>query len=208
MTGRYGKGQVNDQPATASGRDSEGSSAEAAETRWVRAAVDRYEGPLIQYAARLLAGDVERARDIVQDTFLKLWTADRAAVDGHLGQWLYRVCRNGALDVRRKEARMTTLEHDQTVQDHEPPRTVSSDAPVAFGSVLAMLATLPERQQEVIRLKFQGDLSYREIANVMDLTINHVGVLIHNGLKTIRERLSADAAKVPGQVPGEIQGTR
>ena len=39
---------------------------------------------------------------------------------------------------------------------------------------------LPDRQQEILRLKFQGGLSYKEIADVMDLTISHVGVLIHN----------------------------
>src|SRR5436189_2042695 len=76
--------------------------------QWIRQAVDRFEGPLTLYAARLLGGDVERARDVVQDTFLRLWESDRASVDGHLAQWLYRVCRNRALDVRRKERRMTT----------------------------------------------------------------------------------------------------
>jgi RNA polymerase sigma-70 factor (ECF subfamily) len=49
---------------------------------------------------------------------------------------------------------------------------------------------LNDRQQEAIRLKFQSGLSYKEIAEVMDITVNHVGVLLHNAIKTIREKLS------------------
>lgn len=168
---------------------------------WVRAAVDQFEAPLTQYAARLLR-DADLARDVVQDTFLKLWTADRSSVDGHLGQWLFRVCRNRALDVRRKEIRMTTLSQETQVEAREGGGSEArSDSETAAGesrNVLAMLETLPERQQEVIRLKFQAGLSYREIANVMDLTVNHVGVLIHTGLKTIRERLKGAAAADAG----------
>jgi RNA polymerase sigma-70 factor (ECF subfamily) len=43
----------------------------------------------------------------------------------------------------------------------------------------------------VLRLRFQEGLSYKEIAGVMQLTVSHVGVLIHNGLKSLRARLDA-----------------
>lgn len=51
---------------------------------WIAAAVEKYEAPLSRYAERLL-GDAERARDVVQDTFLRLCRQDRDRVDGHLG---------------------------------------------------------------------------------------------------------------------------
>src|SRR3954454_11134801 len=75
---------------------------------WVREAVDRFEGPLGLYASRLL-GDPEMAHDVVQDTFLRLCAQDRASVEDHLAEWLFTVCRNRALDVLRKEHRMTQL---------------------------------------------------------------------------------------------------
>ncbi len=166
----------------------------------IRAAVERYEGPLTLYAARLV-GDVDRARDVVQDTFLKLWTADAASVNGHLAAWLYRVCRNRALDVCRKEVRMTTIEKEQ-METREDPRELQSavEGSPETQRVIAMLETLTEKQQEVIRLKFQGGLSYQEIATVMDLTANHVGVLIHTALKSIREKLSVRDVNV--SLPG------
>jgi RNA polymerase sigma-70 factor (ECF subfamily) len=185
---------------------------------WISAAVDQFEVPLTQYASRLLSGDIDRARDVVQDTFLRLWTADRSSVNGHLGQWLYRVCRNRALDVRRKESRMTALgdeqlettaaaqrgasrsRHNRMDEDHDatnPPH----DLPGA--AVMALLETLNDTQQEALRLKFQGGLSYKEIAAVMDITSNHVGVLIHHAIRALRERLAAGPQRSvqPGSAP-------
>ena len=66
--------------------------------------------------------------------------------------------------------------------------------------VFAALGTLPENQQEVIRLKFQHGLSYKEISRVTQLTVTNVGFLIHTALKTIRQRMkdSEDEDEVTG----------
>ena len=155
---------------------------------WIRTAVEQYERPLTAYAANLV-NDADRARDIVQDTFLKLWTVDRASVNGHLAAWLYRVCRNRALDVCRKEVRMTTMQSEK-LEFRESARPPLDHADTEeFGAVMRQLACLPQKQQEAVRLKFQGGLSYQEIATVMDITANHVGVLIHTALKAVRDRL-------------------
>jgi RNA polymerase sigma-70 factor (ECF subfamily) len=58
----------------------------------------------------------------------------------------------------------------------------------ASGFLLRIVSTLPLRQQEVIQLKFQNDLSYRQIADIMHTTANNVGVLLHTALKTLRQR--------------------
>src|SRR5205809_826910 len=91
---------------------------------WIKAHVARWESDLLRYA-RHLVGDVEQARDVVQETFLKLCQQDRARLDGHLVEWLFTVCRNGALDVRRKEQRMTTMTLDTDVDS--PSLTPSPD---------------------------------------------------------------------------------
>ena len=62
------------------------------------------------------------------------------------------------------------------------------------GNVLArffldLLEQLPGNQQEVIRLKFQNGLSYREISGITGLSVSNVGVLIHYGLKAIRQKV-------------------
>src|SRR5687768_3117364 len=68
---------------------------------WVRAALERFEGPLVAYATSLLR-DAHAARDVVQDTFLRLVRADPATVDPYLARWLFTVCRHRAVDVLRR----------------------------------------------------------------------------------------------------------
>src|SRR2546425_13261338 len=81
---------------------------EIRQTEWVKAAVDRYAGPLTRYAV-LITGDLEQAREVVQDTFVRLCAEKPSRVNSHLAQWLFTVCRNRALDVQRKENRMIPL---------------------------------------------------------------------------------------------------
>jgi len=166
--------------------------------QWVRSTVDRYERPLLSYALRIVGGDVERARDVVQETFAKLFREPpqgRASVNGHLGPWLYTVCRNAALDVRRKARREMALVEtaDETIEQlstNAPSPAVVAEAKDATSHVLKMLARLPGDQQEAIRLKFQHQMSYREISRITGHSESNVGFLIHRGIKSIREMLS------------------
>jgi RNA polymerase sigma-70 factor (ECF subfamily) len=79
----------------------------------IRAAVDAYQSRLIGFAARI-TGDTDSARDVVQDTFLRLCHHDLEEIGDHLPAWLFRVCRNRALDVGRKEAPLIPLEDTLT----------------------------------------------------------------------------------------------
>ncbi len=158
---------------------------------WIRSLLERHEGPLLRYAARI-TGDLERAQDVVQDTFLKLCKQEREDVEGHAVEWLFTVCRNRALDVRRKERRMKTLGESKAAEScasgESAPAEILERGETA-SRILQIFGTLSENQQEVLRLKFQGGLSYKEISRVTDLTVSNVGFLIHTGLKTIRTRL-------------------
>jgi len=165
------------------------------DSSWVPSVMADYEKPLTRYAAHI-TGDVERAREIVQDTFLKLCRQKPAQIRGHLAQWLYTVCRNRALDVLRKERRMTGIGDAQMrLQAHSGPEVSAAlEKEEQLADVLNILSTLPANQQEVIRLKFRSDLSYTEISQVTSLTVSNVGFLIHTGLKTIRERVRTQPA--------------
>ena len=163
---------------------------------WVKDAVARFEGPLLLYATRLLR-DSEGARDVVQDTFLKLCSSDFASIEGHLAEWLFTVCRNRALDVLRKENRMTQL-HDEQVHGYTSPEPSPFDAAMRrdlASRALDLLEVLPASQREVIRLKFQNGFSYQEISRISGHSVSNVGYLIHTGVKTLRVQLLAgDAA--------------
>jgi RNA polymerase sigma factor (sigma-70 family) len=53
---------------------------------------------------------------------------------------------------------------------------------------MSLLTALPPNQREVVRLKFQNQLSYREISNLTRLTETNIGFLLHTALKTLRQR--------------------
>ncbi len=171
---------------------------ESTQSNVVTLAVERYEGPLVRYATSIL-GDIERARDVVQDTFLKLCKEEPGSVEPHLAPWLFTVCRNRAFDVRRKDSSMRPLtDIDLQVRAASGPRPVSTlEQQETVVEVLDAIAKLPEKEREAITLKFHCDLTYREISEVTDVSINYVGVLIHNGVKRIRRQMEAMSLAEP-----------
>jgi len=158
---------------------------------WIRAVLTQHERSLTLYATRLL-GDVERARDVVQETFLRLCNQEREVVEAKVDVWLFTVCRNLCHDVFRKESRMTSLEDTKAEERSETAATPVQAAETrdSLSHILETMTFLPEKQQEVLRLKFQHGLSYQEISRVTQESIGNVGWLLHVGLKSLRERLA------------------
>jgi RNA polymerase sigma factor (sigma-70 family) len=160
--------------------------------RWVESAVERYEGPLLRYAFRI-SGNLDRARDVVQDVFLRLWEVDPKQIEDRLAAWLYKVCRNRALDIQRKEEHMKPVDlrmlNQSVSSDYRPDQVV--EIKETTRNMGQLLSTLPARQQEVIRLKFQNELSYQEISQVTQLTVSNVGYLIHTAIKALRQQMHA-----------------
>ncbi len=167
---------------------------------WLLNIMDCYEGRLIQYTARI-TGDLEHARDVVQETFLKLWEIKRSKVENYIEQWLYTVCRNRALDLVKKEKRMFSLNPEV---DFESTDSDSPTAGIEFreveGSVQLAIKSLPANQREVISLKFQDGLSYKEISSITGLSVSNVGFLMHSGIKAMRRLLKEqDKQMVKGE---------
>jgi RNA polymerase sigma factor (sigma-70 family) len=150
---------------------------------------NRFKIPLLQYAQRI-TGDREQARDVVQETFIKFQRNGALQHQDAPATWLFTVCRNAALNVCRKERRMMYLgEEVIEVRESEQPMPFEQlQQKEATGFLLQIVETLPPRQQEVIQLKFQNDLSYQQIAEILQTTTNNVGVLLHTALKTLRQR--------------------
>jgi RNA polymerase sigma-70 factor (ECF subfamily) len=182
------------------------------------ALLDRYERTLIRYACSIV-GDLDSARDVVQETFIKLARGEmqemRSAECGmrndgtpqhggngaavatphsafhnpHLEAWLFTVTRHGALDHVRKHSRIIpmTLPDDRPCAGPGPSATLEQRENA--DSIFQLLDALSPNQREVIRLKFQNDLSYREIADVTKLSVTNIGFLLHTGLKKLRALL-------------------
>ena len=186
----------------------------------LRGLLDRYERPLIRYAQSIV-GDLESARDVVQDTFIRYVRITAGEVAGdesmrvtpdisddgqaaapaapppaldasntkHVEAWLFTVTRNRALDYIRKHSRIIAmpLPEERESQEMAPDETLASRDAAEW--LLKLLDALTPNQREVIRLKFQNDLSYQEISDVTGLSVTNVGFLLHVGLKKLRSIL-------------------
>ncbi|MEC7274052.1 MAG: sigma-70 family RNA polymerase sigma factor [Verrucomicrobiota bacterium] len=161
------------------------------ESHWMRTLVDAHATNLSRYVTSILH-DQDAAKDVVQDAFMRLWKEPRKNVKGHERPWLFRVCRNRALDYQRKGSRLQAMNSatEQTPVDTPNPQTQAEEQD-NHTQLLKLVRTLPDNQQEVIRLKFQNGMSYKEIADVTALSVSNVGFLLHTAINTLRTRILA-----------------
>lgn len=160
---------------------------------FVLEAMEQYESALLGYAFTILR-DKELAQDTVQDTFVRLCGQEPEAVREQLKAWLFTVCRNSAFDKLRKAKRV------QPIDEIQWQKVAGTDAPPdeqlaraeTHARILQLLDRLSDNQREVILLKFQQNLSYKEIAEITGLSEGNIGYLIHNGIKRVRELLPPD----------------
>jgi RNA polymerase sigma-70 factor (ECF subfamily) len=162
------------------------------------ALLDRYERPLVRYAQSIL-GDLENARDVVQDTFIRLarqLSSDETPPawldEKHVEAWLFTVCRHRAIDHQRKHSRIVPMPLPEDRSSEEPGPDTLAEGRDTEANLLRLLDRLSPNQREVIRLKFQNDLSYQEIAQITQLSVTNVGFLLHTGLKKLRAILAAE----------------
>lgn len=165
------------------------------ETReqFIERTLAEFESPLIGYAYGFVK-DVDRARDVVQDTFIRLCKQDIEKVRDGVKGWLFTVCRNRALDVLRKESRMSSLEestHERTASVGIGPDEVV-DQGERISELMSYIDRLSENQKTVILMKFRDGMSYHEIAEATGLTSGNIGFLIHSGIKRLRQLLPPD----------------
>ena len=161
--------------------------------RWLHATFERLERPLIAYAMRLLGGNVEVARDCVQESFLRLCRESQSHVEGHVDAWLFKTCRNRAMDHHRQEARMI-IDSDSSAlatalaRSAEPAGQLSQREEQEH--LHDQIAKLPTREQEVLSLRLAQGLSYKQIAEITDMSVSHVGVILHDALTKLRTAMT------------------
>lgn len=168
---------------------------EQTQEQFIEWALKEYERPLIGYAQGFVH-DWERARDVVQDTFIRLCQQDMAKVRDGVKTWLFTVCRNRALDVLRKDSRM--VEMDERKLHGIPGKNLSAsdhlEKEELHERLESYLQRLTPNQREVVILKFQQGLSYEEISRVTGLSTGNVGFLLHHAIKRLREWIPREMA--------------
>jgi len=153
------------------------------------------ESPLLSYALRL-TGERGLAEDMVQEAFMKLHAQFETVRQPR--RWLYRTVHNLALNQRRHAGKIVPLESSNQEgpvisSDTADPQPLPDEQIARWegiGLVRLSLQTLDDRSRELVRLKFNEDLSYKEISARTGLNIGHVGYLLHHALKAIADELA------------------
>jgi len=161
--------------------------------------VDRHSG-MVYRQARAISGSVHEAEDIVQETFLKVFKyIDRfSASKASFKTWLLTIARNQSINVfsslKRKAVRLFTEEEIESGDWGSPTNhmaTTDAESLLSikqeFSRVTAALKKVPERQRTALLLKAQENMSYEEIAVIMQTSASAVESLIFRARKTILE---------------------
>lgn len=153
-----------------------------------RRLADEHAPELTRYASGILSGDIDAARDVVQDAFVRLWQKPPAE-SSNLRAWLFAVCRTKSIDLLRRRGRWVS---DEVVKNSAADETPAPDRKLenddSGTALFALVDALPARTAEIVKLKFRDDLSYAEIAEVTGLTATNVGFILHGAIKTLREQ--------------------
>ncbi len=161
----------------------------------------RYQGAAYRYAWRIFRNH-HTAEDICQEFFVKLFrNAARYQPRGHFTTYFYRVLANLCFDNLRKRKRrrkvqaiqMDPIEAEGTELEplaREDDPTAPIRAEEAKDAVHTALAGLPLHVREALELREFEGLRYREIAEVMDVSLNEVKVLLHRGRKLLARSLA------------------
>lgn len=153
--------------------------------------IERYEAKLKRYGAKFLANS-EDITDIVQDAFLSAYQNIQSyAPDRPFSPWMYRIAHNAFVSHLRRRSRspVITLDFDALVShpayDDPAPKEREQREMRAF--IDKGLEKMSPKYREVLVLYYLEDLSYREIADVLQVPVSTVGIR----LKRAKEALAA-----------------
>lgn len=166
---------------------------------WFRKTVVDLESPLLTYTMKLLQR-LAPSEEVVQESFLKLWKQQYPGDFEHYPKaWLYRVCRNHAIDILRKDQKISNEENVEEILS----TPCLSESLMQASQIMQEIRKLEPLEQEVLVLKFNDDLTYKEIAELTGLSVSHVGVKIHHGLQKIKEVLLKELNQLDPQAKGD-----
>ena len=163
--------------------------------------VEKYKQPVMNFVYRSLRDETE-AEDLAQNVFLQVYKSrSRYKQTAKFSTWLFTIARNLCLNELRRRSRhpAESIEETHAENEDQPLRQFEDKSQMApperllhgelAGKIEEALADLPENQRSAILLCRQEDLSYEEIAGVLDCSLSAAKSLIHRGRETLKERL-------------------
>jgi RNA polymerase sigma-70 factor (ECF subfamily) len=152
--------------------------------------VERYQPRLRYYLRKMLFG-VGEADDVLQEVWLDVFRSiARLKYPGAFRAWLYQVARARALKVfRKRRLSFQSLEENQIVDEERETETFGAEE---IERIHAALDKLPAMQREVLVLRYIEDMSYDEIAAVVDCQVGTVRSRLHYAKSALGKELKKE----------------
>ncbi len=198
---------MNDDPsfqADASGDDPERDirlmeKVRAGDMEAFRDLVELHQHRVVGTVAKML-GDEHEAEDLAQQVFVRVWkSAPRWEATAKFTTWLYTILRNLVFNECRRRARHRTTSLDASADDEDHPRQFADrgvKAPDTHmldeemqDAIERSIQELPEAQRMAVIMRRYQEVSYEEIAEVLDLTVPSVKSLLFRARTELREKL-------------------
>lgn len=152
--------------------------------------VRRHYENVVQVVYRM-CGEAQLAEDAAQEAFLRAWIhLPSFEPRANLRNWLYRIAINAALDIlRRKSETFVEDEERLMVSDQTPGPEETLIRKEQAALLQQALRSLPEASRSVLILREYGELSYQEIAGVLDIPIGTVMSRLNYARNRLRQAL-------------------
>jgi RNA polymerase sigma factor (sigma-70 family) len=144
-------------------------------------AVDTHADGIYRFALKHLR-DEDLAKDVVQESFARLWAKVDQVEGAKVKSYLFTTAHHVMVDEVRKGSRSTRME-----EHHDNLRMTSQSQPDLKDVLDAALATLPAIQRSVVLLRDLEGYSYEEIAELTGLNLPQVKVYIYRGRTALKE---------------------
>jgi len=167
-----------------------------------RELVERHKLTVLNMCLRF-TGNKQDAEDLAQDVFLRLFqAAPNYEIKAAFTTWLYRITVNLCLNYQRRKKilHFFSLDHDKHPDDsmagRAPQFALKEQPDTDFERkelqqiVQRAIQSLPENQKSVLILHRFQDLSYKEIAEVLDITVSAVESRLHRAKQNLKKRLN------------------
>ena len=141
-----------------------------------------------------LCGDARLAEDMAQEAFLRAWiNLSSFHPQSSIRNWFYRIAVNAALDVLRHRPEETLDdEAAQMISDQKTSPEAAMIEKEGMTQVQQAIQSLPEAARSVLILREYGELSYQEIANVLDVPVGTVMSRLNYARNRLRELLKVE----------------
>lgn len=145
---------------------------------------------LYRFAFRLL-GSSDEAKDVVQEVLIRVWNGrEQLATIENVEAWCMRITKNLSLDRLRAKQRKPTDSLDQAEVVLEVGLTPyeSAEMSESMQRINLLIASLPEKQRQVMHLRDIEGYSYNEICEILELDMNQVKVNLFRARNAVREK--------------------